>query len=326
MTRMFRVNPVLNKLKNLSWKTSYIWFCISLIIWMLGIGASDLYALPALIGLILLFRELIINDNPLPFNSTSLNHSIVKIFYVLLILMVLAKTLLSLYSFRWNIVDVGSYSSVVFNFSNGLNFNSFLQIPSTADHFTVSLALFAPLYWIVATVHWLTFAKALSYLSVPLVVLFWLKNKTDNNYRFLISFLFGLWMLMLYKPAVRSSFFEFSPSALAPPFIILSFLLMQKRRWFLFAITMLFLLGLKEHMGVTLIGFGLFGISQKNYRTGLIIAVFGLFAKILVLFQRVLKDQSLLLRVLKIISCNDFIIFIPEYNSYWCRNFLNRLL
>ena len=220
---MFRANPVLNKLKNLSWKTSYIWFWISLIIWMLGIGGSDLYALPALIGLILLFRELIINDNPIPFNSTSLNHSIVKIFYVLLILMVLVKTLLSLYSFRWNIFDVGSYSSVVFNFSNGLNFNSFLQIPSTADHFTLSLAVFAPLYWIVATVHWLTFAKALSYLSVPLVVFFWLKNKADNNCRFLISFLFGLWMLMLYKPAVRSSFFEFSPSALAPPFIILSF-------------------------------------------------------------------------------------------------------
>ena len=282
---MFLADPVLNKLKNLSWKTSYIWFWISLIIWMLGIGGSDLYALPALIGLILLFRELIINDNPLPFNSTSLNQSIVKIFYVLLILMVLVKTLLSLYSFRWNIFDVGSYSSVVFNFSNGLNFNSFLQIPSTADHFTVSLAVFAPLYWIVATVHWLTFAKALSYLSVPLVVFFWLKNKTDNNCRFVISFLFGLWMLMLYKPAVRSSFFEFSPSSLAPPFIILSFLLMQKSRWFLFAITMLFLLGLKEHMGVILIGFGLFGISQKNYRTGLIFAVLGLLITYLMIFH-----------------------------------------
>jgi len=282
---MFRANPVINKLKNLSWKTSYIWFWISLIIWMLGIGGSDLYALPALIGLILLFRELIINDNPLQFNSTSLNHSIVKIFYVLLILMVLIKNLLSLYSFRWNIFDVGSYSSVVFNFSNGLNFNSFLQIPSTADHFTVSLAVFAPLYWIVATVHWLTFAKAMSYLSVPLVVFFWLKNKTDNNCRFLISFLFGLWMLMLYKPAVRSSFFEFSPSALAPPLIILGFLLMQKSRWFLFAITMLFVLGLKEHMGVILIGFGLYCVSQKNYRTGLIIAVLGFLITYLMIFH-----------------------------------------
>ena len=282
---MSLVDPVLNKLKNLSWETSYFWLWLSLIVWMLGIGGSDLFALPVFIGLILLFKELIIKDRPLPFISKTFNHSIVKIFYILLILMVLVKTLLSLYSFRWNILDVGSYSSVVFNLSNGLNFNSFLQIPATADHFTASLVIFAPLYWIVATVHWLTFAKALSYLSVPLVVLFWLKNKTDKNWWFVVSFLFGLWMLMLYKPAVRSSFFEFSPSSLAPPFIILSFLLMEKSRWFLFTITMLFLLGLKEHMGVILIGFGFFGIAQRNYRTGFIIAAFGLFVTYMMMFH-----------------------------------------
>ena len=230
---------------------------------MLGIGGSDLYALPALIGLIILFREIIINDSPLPFFTTSVNHTLVKVLYFLLILIVLAKTLLSLYSFRWDIFDVGSYSSVVFNYSQGLNFNSFLQIPATADHFTPSLALFAPLYWIEATVHWLTFAKALSYLSLPLVVYYWLADKTESNFKFVLSCLFGVWMLMLYKPAVSSRFFEFSPSSLAPPFIILSFLLMEKRRWFLFSLTMIFIIGLKEHMGVVLIGFGLFGIGHK---------------------------------------------------------------
>jgi len=282
---MLLIETVFNNLKKLSWKTSYFWLWISLILWMLGIVGPDIYVLPLLIGLILLFKELIINDKHLPFISTSFNHSIVKTFYILLVLIVLAKTLLSLYSFRWNIFDVGSYSSVVYNLSNGLNFNSFLQIPATADHFTVSLAIFVPLYWLGATVHWLTFAKALSYLSVPLVVFLWLKNKTDKNWGFVVSFLFGLWILMLYKPAVRSSFFEFSPSSLAPPFIILSFMLMEKSRWFLFTITMLFLLGLKEHMGVILIGFGLFGIAQKNYRTGLIIAVFGLLITYLMIFH-----------------------------------------
>ena len=275
----------LKYLKKLSWTTSLFWLGISLIVWMLGIGGSDLYALPALIGLIFLFREIIINDSPLPFFSISVNHTLVKVLYFLLILIVLAKTLLSLYSFRWNIFDVGSYSSVVFNFSKGLNYNSFLQIPATADHFTPSLALFAPLYWIVATVHWLTFAKALSYLSVPLVVYYWLKDKTENNLQFALSCLFGIWMLMLYKPAVRSSFFEFSPSALAPPFIILSFLLMEKRRWLLFSLTMFFLIGLKEHMGVILIGFGLFGIAQRNYRSGFILAGVGLLVTYLMIFQ-----------------------------------------
>jgi uncharacterized membrane protein len=278
-------NFFLNNFKEWPWTASYVWFWISLIVWMLGVVGTDLYALPVLIGLILLFKEIIINDGPLSFVSTSLNHSLVKILYILLILMVLAKTLLSLYSFSWNIYDVGSYSSVVFNLSQGLNYNSFLQIPATADHFTPSLAIFSPLYWIGATVHWLTFAKALSYLSVPLVVYYWLTDKTESNFRLSLSFLFGLWMLMLYKPAVRSSFFEFSPSSLAPPFIILSFLLMEKKRWFLFVLTMLFLLGLKEHMGVVLIGFGLFGIGQSRYSSGFILAGIGLLVTYLMIFQ-----------------------------------------
>ena len=282
---MLWTNFLLKNFKERPWKDSFFWLWVSLIVWMLGIGGSDLYALPALIGLIILFREIIINDSPLPFFSTSVNHTLVKILYFLLILIVLAKTLLSLYSFRWNIFDVGSYSSVVFNFSKGLNFNSFLQISATADHFTPSLALFAPLYWIVATVHWLTFAKALSYLSVPLVVYYWLKDKTESNIQFALSCLFGLWMLMLYKPAVRSSFFEFSPSSLAPPFIILSFLLMEKRRWLFFSLTMLFLIGLKEHMGVILIGFGLFGIAQRNFRSGFILAGIGLLVIYLMIFH-----------------------------------------
>jgi uncharacterized membrane protein len=277
--------PVLNRIKNLSWRKSNCWFWISLIIWMLGIGGSDLYAVPALIGLILLFKELILNNDPLPFSSISFNHSIVKILYVLLIFMVLAKTLLSLYSFKWNIYDVGSYSSVVFNLSNGLNFNSFLQVPATADHFTPSLALFVPFYWITATVHWLTFAKALSYLSAPLVVYFWLNNKTEKDYCFAISCMFGLWMLLLYKPSVSSRFFEFSPSSLAPPFIILSFFLMEKKRWFLFSITMLFILGLKEHMGVVLTGFGLYRILQKNFRTGIIFTTIGLCVTYIMIFH-----------------------------------------
>ncbi len=282
---MLPVDFLLKYLKKLTWNTSYVWLLVSLIVWMFGIGGSDLYALPALIGLFFLFREIVINDSPLTLFSSSVNHTLVKVLYLLLILVVLAKTLLSLYSFSWHIFDVGSYSSVVFNLSNGLIYNSFLQIPATADHFTPSLALFVPLYWISATVHWLTFAKALSYLSVPLVAYYWLTDKTESNFRFNLSFLFGLWMLLLYKPAVSSSFFEFSPSSLSPPFIILSFLLMEKRRWFLFSLTMLFLLGLKEHMGVILIGYGLFGIFQKNYRTGFIIATFGLFVTYMMIFQ-----------------------------------------
>ena len=149
---------------------------------MIGIGGRDLYALPGLIGLIFLFRELILkNKSFAEYYFTSSSRLFVWGLYSALVIIVLATTFLNLYSFRWNIFDVGSYSSVVYNLSHGLNYNSFLQIPATSDHFTPSLAIFTPLYRLVPTAHWLTLAKALSYLSVPLVVYFWLKDKTEKK-------------------------------------------------------------------------------------------------------------------------------------------------
>ena len=236
-----------------------------------------MYALPELIGLIFLFRELILkNKSFAEYYFTSSSRLFVWGLYSALVIIVLATNFLNLYSFRWNIFDVGSYSSVVYNLSHGLNYNSFLQIPATSDHFTPSLAIFTPLYRLVPTAHWLTLAKALSYLSVPLVVYFWLKDKTEKNFRFTLSIGFGLWMLLFYKPAVSSRLFEFSPSSLAPPFIILSFIFMERKRWALFSLTMLFLLGLKEHMGIVLIGFGLFVFANKNFKTGIIFSGLGL--------------------------------------------------
>ena len=253
---------------------------------MLGIGGRDLYALPGLIGLFFLFRELILkNKSFAEYYFTSYSRLLVWGLYSALVIIVLATTFLNLYSLRWNIFDVCSYSSVVYNLSHGLNYNSFLQIPATSDHFTPSLAIFTPLYRLVPTAHWLTLAKALSYLSVPLVVYFWLKDKTEKNFRFTLSIEFGLWMLLFYKPAVSSRLFEFSPSSLAPPFIILSFIFMERKRWALFSLTMLFLLGLKEHMGIVLIGFGLFVFANKNFKTGIIFSGLGLLIVYTMIFQ-----------------------------------------
>ena len=69
-------NFLLNNFKEWTWAGSYFWLWISLTVWMLGIGGSDLYALPGLIGIILLFREIIIIDRPLPFIPSSFNNSL----------------------------------------------------------------------------------------------------------------------------------------------------------------------------------------------------------------------------------------------------------
>ena len=49
--------------------------------------------------------------------------------------------------------------------------------------------------------------------------------------------------------------------------------MMEKRRWLFYCtLTMIFLIGLKEHMGVVLIGFGCLEYSQRDYSSGFILA------------------------------------------------------
>ena len=268
-----------------SWKTGIFWLLLSLFIWLLGVGGRDLYAFPSLIGFILLFLEVRQSYKlSLSFNFL-VNPSYTFLCYLSVSIVVLVTTVLGLYSFRLNIWDVGSYSSSIFNLSEGLNFNSYLQLPASHDHFTPSLAIFVPLYWLYPSVHWLTVAKALSYLSVPVVVYWWLKDKTDKKSCLVLSSVFGFWLLLLYKPAVNSRLFEFSPSSLALPFIIIAFAMMEKRRWLFFAISMIFLLGLKEHMGIVLIGFGLYKIFQKDYSTGALLSGLGFLISYTMIFQ-----------------------------------------
>jgi uncharacterized membrane protein len=61
--------------------------------------------------------------------------------------------------------------------------------------------------------------------------------------------------------------------------------MMEKRRWLFFAISMIFLLGLKEHMGIVLIGFGLYKIFQKDYSTGALLSGLGFLISYTMIFQ-----------------------------------------
>ena len=60
---------------------------------------------------------------------------------------------------------------------------------------------------------------------------------------------------------------------------------MERKRWALFSLTMLFLLVLNEHMGIVLIGFGLFVFANKNFKTGIIFSGLGLLIVYTLIFQ-----------------------------------------
>lgn len=191
--------------------------------------------------------------------------------------MFVATTVLKLYSFRWSVFDVGIYSNVVFHYEQGQVHSSFLGMSAWADHFTPSLAVLAPGFWIIPSAHWLTLGKCVAYLVTPLLIWWWLRQVPERreSARPLAVAFGGLWLLF-YAPAVNSRIFEFSPSSLAPPLIVVAFALLERQRWIWLIGVLLLLLGLKEHLAVVAMGLGLWLLPDSERRKeGLLLLIAG---------------------------------------------------
>ncbi len=260
------------------WKNPISWWGFALFLWFTGIGGRDLYALPALVGLVCFLIQSFCIDDLLKKSDLLLKHRKVIFclfggFSLLLFFTVIAKT----YAFAWNIYDVGVNSNVAYNLSQGIAYNSFLQMKSWADHFVPSLFVFAPFYWLNPNPLWLLVSKLLSYLAVPFALNYWLSfQKITSEKRWGLVVLLSVWWLILYKPAVSGRIFEFSTSALAPALLVLSYSFLERRKWLLFLPIILFLLGLKEHMGVVLLSFGLHSFFARDCKkSGILLSSLG---------------------------------------------------
>jgi len=94
-----------------------------------------------------------------------------------------------------------------------------------------------------------------------------------------------LW-LFLYKPIINSVRYEFQGSCLSLPFIFYAFLCLQKENWLRFGITMVFLLGFKEHLASVWIGFGCYLLlSTPRKKLGVFLILLGILALYLIMEQ-----------------------------------------
>ena len=267
-------------------KSDFHWISFSILLWLLGWPGRDFYLIFLFGGLVLFYFNYIKNEKDLVCFFHHFKGKLIFSYWFLFFLIYTIKSILSLYSFKWNILDVGSYSISLFNASKGLNYNSFLNIPTLADHFIPSLFLVSPLYLIYPSVHWITTLKIISYFSTPLVLYIWIKEKSlDTREKLFILSAFGLFFIYSYGPSVSSLKFEFSPTSLSLPVILLAFIFLDKKKWFFLGITILFLLGFKENTGTVVIGFGLYQIFKGEFRPGFILFSFGLFSTYLIVFQ-----------------------------------------
>ena len=267
-----------------------LWLGITLIFWWLGIAGRDIYLLPAIVFLGICIFQIrkgeFLNKSINWINDYSNKRCLIA-FYWIHVGLYLLITILKYYSFRWNVWDVGSYSNMLFNISQGRFYSSYLGSHNWADHFSPSMSPLAlPYLWIPST-HWVTLAKTIAYVSVPpLIYKICREYFLEKEQIWKVTVILGLSWMLLYKPALNSLYYEFQPSALAPPFILYAFLCFRRKLWIRFWLTMLFLLGFKEHLGAVWIGFGCFMIlATPHKKGGLFLISGGIISIYLIMFQ-----------------------------------------
>lgn len=264
-------------------------------IWWLGIAGSDFYWLPAIIWIIATsywiikgqFAGILETSTKAVFDwSTGKGNRIVWVFLFANCLLWIIYILLKYYSFNYHTFDTGIYHNIVYNLSHGEFFSSFHNVNFLANHFNINLVLISPLYKITPYPHWLVLLKVIAFLACAWFI--WKlcrENLPEKDYMKWALVLLVLW-LFLYKPIINSVRYEFQGSCLSLPFIFYAFLCLQRENWVRFWVTMLLLLGFKEHLASVWIGFGCYLLlSTPRKKLGLLLILLGIAALYVIMEQ-----------------------------------------
>ena len=276
--------------KNFYQDPALFWLGITFLVWWSGIGGRDLYLLPALIFFLIYIYKIWKNkplNIPIDLKISFYWKKLLIILFLLHVVLFLAITFFKYYSFSWNVWDVGNFSNKLYNISQGSFYSSYLGAHDWADHFNPSMSPLAFLYFLVPSANWVTLAKTIAYVSVPLIIYQICKECFDNKDKaWFVTVILALAWMLIYAPAVNSFFFEFQPSSLAPPFILYAFLCFKRENWLIFWLLMFFLLGFKEHLGAVWIGFGFYMVlATPKKKMGFLLIAGGAIALYVIIFK-----------------------------------------
>jgi uncharacterized membrane protein len=268
------------------------WLILGLLVWWSGLAGRDLYLVAVFVGiLIIAYNVLHTNSLKNIFGNCETikdgaNHRTLLWLLFLHGLVLTATAVFKLYSFQWNIWDVGIYSDIIFNTSKGKLYSSYYLGHNWGDHFTPSMSVLSIFYWIYPSSHWITLSKVLALIVSPLLIWKICENVfTEKKQVYYVGLTLSLFWLFFFAPIVKSSYFAFHPSSLAAPAIFYSFLCLQKKEWWKLILIFIFLIGLKEHLASVLIGFGLYMIlNTQQKKGGVIIVILGISAIIIIMW------------------------------------------
>ena len=268
------------------------WLIIGLLVWWSGLAGRDLYLAPVLVGILIMaynvlrtnsFKNIFGNSDSIMTWATT--RTLLGLLF-LHGLVLTATAVFKLYSFQWNIWDVGYYSDIIFNTSKGKFYSSYFLVHNWADHFTPSMSFLSLFYLIYPSSHWMTLSKVLALTVSPILI--W--KICDNVFAgkkqvYYVGLTLSLFWLFFYAPIVKSTYFAFHPSSLAAPAIFYSFLCLQKKEWWKLVLIFIFLIGLKEHVASVLIGFGLYMILNTHQKkSGVILVILGISAIVVIMW------------------------------------------
>lgn len=169
---------------------------------------------------------------------------------------------LKYYSLGYHTFDTGIYAQLLAGFAATNRFaNTFTLRHGLADHFCPNLILLYPFFKLYPTFAWLIAFKLLAFLSCPFLLLHFGRKIIGPGSRLIYA---APLLFLLHSYLANAMAFEFQPSALALPFIILAFILANDGKTVPALITLLILAGFKEQLPLVWISLAMFLITEKK--------------------------------------------------------------
>jgi len=183
-----------------------------------------------------------------------------------------------------SINDLGQFDQAIWGGLHGELFLNTITLNQQANwiglHFQPILILFVPLYAIIPSIIWLTFAQALA-LSLAALPIFFLASRVYSSEKAGL-----MWALVyLVNPfLLNTAAWDFHLISLAVPFVAMGMLSIESKDFRILFLSCLVILSCKEHLGVMVVGFGLlWWIKNKSWKPAVGLILIGAAHSILVL-------------------------------------------
>ncbi|HQH27038.1 MAG TPA: DUF2079 domain-containing protein [Oligoflexia bacterium] len=169
---------------------------------------------------------------------------------------------LKYFSLGYHTFDTGIYAQMLAYFAeHGVYFSTFSRKHALSDHFTPNLLLLAPLFRWHPAFGWLIVFKAAAFLACPLLLLSFGRRFLGSASK--LAYLCPI-MMLVHPFLAQLVFFEFQPSTLAMPFILLSFFYAAADRLLLAAAVLVFAAGFKENLPLIWVAVGCYLMLEKR--------------------------------------------------------------